>query len=811
LTESILASLFFEIGRFKKRAIQSDEDFVATCRNWLSSLGIPNLVQIALDLDKSASVFQKAACLSLGRNELPDETGAPIALESTFSRISLTKQPSKTFYKLTHLSEEANFPLGKPEVADKLSAQYMKLWQQFENDLISLKDHLNPENVLVLLEKYCSFIPYHSSFPDISLYDQAKMTAAIVSCLEFKGLDSISPFLLLGGDFSGVQEFIYTISTKGALKGLRGRSFFLEFFAEHVIYEIIHQLNLSRANLLFCGGARFNLLLPNTSKTKEIIAQLQNGVNDYFRKDHDIKLYLVLEYVEFMEAHFRGAGLSDKYEELGHKINLHKKKKFANNLEKLFFAAATKNAEIQKYTETWKDECPRCGKKNSPKIKWDIDSYEVWGCEVCLPDKITIDECSICYKEDYTIALPYPFERFEEDGGEEIPTACPSCCDLFHIGEHLTDTKYILRSTSRPELAKVALKLQDAWYILLPRGSERNKLFENAEAVWLINEFDVPNYTLYENTIPLLLANFRPRNIKGKDLTFEWLAEQSIGTNRLGILRLDMDNLGNIITGNAISEIDKSMLRISALSRSLSLFFKFYIKEFCEGNSLPAKYGKQVRIIPQDANTARNVIIIYSGGDDAFLVGSWSDIAELAFDINHAFRGYVGENPDITFSAGVILSSPDYPLYRFAEESKRAEKAAKKNQKNGRKKDSFAPFYESYIFSTEGHGAATFWQNDNDISAENILTLAHEIADEFGNRDNKSNFELKAGARAFIYKLLSVIDIKRERGKLYLPALAYTLARTNISEGLENKLLDANTIKYLHPAVKWIELLAREK
>ena len=34
-------------------------------------------------------------------------------------------------------------------------------------------------------------------------------------------------FLLYSMDISGIQDFIYTINNKGALKGLRARSFYL--------------------------------------------------------------------------------------------------------------------------------------------------------------------------------------------------------------------------------------------------------------------------------------------------------------------------------------------------------------------------------------------------------------------------------------------------------------------------------------------------------------------------------------------------------------------------------------------------------
>ena len=55
-------------------------------------------------------------------------------------------------------------------------------------------------------------------------------------------------------DISGIQDFIYTINNKGALKGLRARSFYLEIMMEHLIDELLEKVELSRANLIYSGG-----------------------------------------------------------------------------------------------------------------------------------------------------------------------------------------------------------------------------------------------------------------------------------------------------------------------------------------------------------------------------------------------------------------------------------------------------------------------------------------------------------------------------------------------------------------------------
>ena len=88
-------------------------------------------------------------------------------------------------------------------------------------------------------------------------------------------------FLLYSMDISGIQSFIYSISDKGALKGLRARSFYLEIMMEHVIDELLERLSLSRANLIYTGGGHCYILLPNTDEVLQILENMKKEVNQW--------------------------------------------------------------------------------------------------------------------------------------------------------------------------------------------------------------------------------------------------------------------------------------------------------------------------------------------------------------------------------------------------------------------------------------------------------------------------------------------------------------------------------------------------
>jgi len=103
----------------------------------------------------------------------------------------------------------------------------------------------DPNTILNLLERYGSYLRSATSAEEVSLFDHARTTAAIAVCIaghlneteaesaraEIEDREA-ERYLFVRGDISGVQSFIYTITSKGALRMLRARSFFLEIVAE---------------------------------------------------------------------------------------------------------------------------------------------------------------------------------------------------------------------------------------------------------------------------------------------------------------------------------------------------------------------------------------------------------------------------------------------------------------------------------------------------------------------------------------------------------------------------------------------------
>ncbi|MEL6195343.1 MAG: HD domain-containing protein, partial [Bacteroidota bacterium] len=133
-------------------------------------------------------------------------------------------------------------------------APYQQLWDEFSTEVHKLGDQSIqslPDTLLFLLEKYTSRIPSSTQhLTDVSLYDHLKTTAAFALCLYDVQKSGVSPenkFLLVGGDVSGIQSYIYDIISKYAAKNLKGRSFYIQMLVDAILSHTLQSLNLYRA------------------------------------------------------------------------------------------------------------------------------------------------------------------------------------------------------------------------------------------------------------------------------------------------------------------------------------------------------------------------------------------------------------------------------------------------------------------------------------------------------------------------------------------------------------------------------------
>lgn len=290
-----------------------------------------NLKHSQLSDDSYAWIVYEADNIAAGVDRRNDPEGSEScgtkfrqdrALESVFNVVltSRKKEDTKKAFRLKDTFNQENrimLPELEAENACISESEYVQIYEKFNKELSDCGvDFSKPgytNSLINIMESLLSFIPSSTNkdeIADISLFDHSNLTACIASCIydyfkekgiknyrEFcfeknKKLRQEDVFLLVRADVSGIQDFIYTISSKGALKSLCGRSFYLELLIEHIADEILSALSLSRSNILYTGGGGFYLLLPNTEKSIEVIKTMKRRVNDFLLERFSINLYI---------------------------------------------------------------------------------------------------------------------------------------------------------------------------------------------------------------------------------------------------------------------------------------------------------------------------------------------------------------------------------------------------------------------------------------------------------------------------------------------------------------------------------------
>ncbi|MBK6329265.1 MAG: hypothetical protein IPF62_01630 [Bacteroidetes bacterium] len=151
---------------------------------------------------------------------------------------------------------------------------------------------------------------------------------------------------------------------------------------------------------------------------------------------------------------------------------------------------------------------------------------------------------------------------------------------------------------------------------------------------------------------------------KNRVLTLEDLCKIDHLTNqdsveKLGVLRMDIDNLGQLFM-HGFDAKGSSFSKLATLSALLDQFFSGYL------NTIKRKEPYR-----------QHINIVYSGGDDLFAVGRWDTIIDFAIEIRNEFRRFVCGREDISISGSIAIVGAKFPIAKAAEEAAIAETDAK--------------------------------------------------------------------------------------------------------------------------------------
>lgn len=654
-------------------------------------------------------------------------------------------------YPLIYKDINKSFNYPRTDISLATNSNYEALLNKIKSHFIT-KDisQISINQLLQIIEEGFSYVPSSTNRAevcDISLYVHSKITSAVASCMKLyfdeqqiqdykkycfnsgsKIFRNEKIYLLVSGDISGIQDFIYTIPSKGALKTLRGRSLYIDLLLEEFIDEYLEQIGLSRANVLYSGGGHFYILAPNIEDTKKSIDKLQAKMNRWLMENIGINLYLAIGMAECS----------------------------ANNLMKSeaqgnLFAIVNKKLKDDKTIRYSKDE--------------DFLEY-IFNVE---KEKDTAKkECNICHN------LVDKLWKYNSD--EEI--ACEFCLNLYKLGQDILtqDLVFVISEEKIDGGIKIFGKDKDLYMYAV--NIEDIDMFKGK----ILRIYSKNNLLESDLAIRLYLADYSAKNENDEVMTFDDLAKSSCKTDKgikiLGVLRLDVDDLGIAFSSGFVSDKDKiednlryaTLSRYADLSKDISMFFKVAINKICAGDLIGCVdfEEKAFNIFGIAKAQKRKVNIIYAGGDDLFLVGAWDEVLEVAIDINRAFKQFT--NGKLTLSAGMAMFSPTYPISKMAEIAGLLVQMSK----NRKDKNSIALFGMETNLKANGQLECkhiyTWADFEMKVCKEKMNYLLARLSFD-GDKFNK----LSVG-KSLIYRLMDLIQLADE-DKLNIARFAYVLAR----------------------------------
>lgn len=695
-----------------------------------------------------------------------------IPLLSIFNRINGGKYNSAFDLRPLDIKKDRVFP-NDTTSSGVSQIEYKKLWDEFYDEFKTLPTDSFAgftESLTYLLKKYTWCVPTNTlDMVDVSLYEHLKTTAAFADCFYCYREDSPSsfkwdgarlslaegtkPVILLGGDISGIQNFIYNVSSKKAAVSLKGRSFYLQLMVDSIIQRIISHpdINATIAQVVYSSGGKFYMLLPNTKKVCNAIDELRKEFAQTLWNEHKGGLLLNIDYVAFA---------------------------FDCKLKNILFDGAETGAKIGDLWKVLADKLTSC--KNT-RFKSVIQN----NCdELFTPQRVSWDDkvCAVTGVEGKCVNIG--------DSGEDAVWVLPSVEKQCDLGNVLKDADYIITHTgdSVPKLFK------SKWAFDIDIMGVHTYLFDQKELISEGAEFraissaDVCRVKRINN---LLLPQLKGKSCsygyqfyggnkqaeitfsdnKTRNKTFEELASGEY----LGILRMDVDNLGAIFI-KGLPEESKSFAAYSTLSFMLDWFFSGYL------NTIRAQ-----------EEFKDYVNILYSGGDDVFAIGKWDKIILFAEAVRKAFARFVGRG-DISISAGVTIVDAKYPIAKAAQLAGDAEDEAKQflGEKGLPKKNALNVF-----------GVSVSWEKEYDYVVSYKSRFVQLISGE------------SQMPRSILHRLMTLYQ-KMEAGDMsYMWHSAYFLKRfsegknekvQNFCTELKRDICERRKFENLAVAARWAEL-----
>ncbi|RLC37244.1 type III-A CRISPR-associated protein Cas10/Csm1 [candidate division Kazan bacterium] len=549
-----------------------------------------------------------------------------------FTEINLGKNNAKMkWIKLTTIKD---YELTKKE-PESLIKDYAEIKSILEKDIretAKIEDFKKFVDTLnYILMKNLRLVPsatYYSK-PDISLYDHLKTTAAIALCLyRTQHMKTDERFLLIGGDVSGIQDFIFysfrtSESDEHAAKRLRGRSIFINLLVDAVAAYIKDSLNLYEFNILWASGGNFVILAPNTEENIKSLEKIRVNVNRHLFNKYG-NIYVNISWVR---------GKKDDVSEFSVFLNKLRAQEKKDKKRKWYFDLETIFKDGIDEKQLKEDEvCPVCGRRKAVIIE-----NEKKPCETCLMfEQIGSDAVR------YSFILTRKNEKWETDENNTVSFEFGDYKRYYRISNELKGSDFVY-----------SVNFFDVFV-----GKNMGWGFK------LLGNY-IPSY-IYADVYEIFSFD-KIVDVKGK-MEDRKSPEKEGKPSKLAVFKADVDNLGLIFSiGLKRNEEKKEkdlrkISRITQLSFLLDYFFSIKINKLARNH---------------------NIYVLFSGGDDLTVAGRYDEIINFVKDVQENFKNWVCENSDITISGGIEMAGYKFPISRLVDCAEFSLENSKNQDKNG--------------------------------------------------------------------------------------------------------------------------------
>ena len=228
------------------------------------------------------------------------------------------------------------------------------------------------------------------------------------------------------------------------------------------------------------------------------------------------------------------------------------------------------------------------------------------------------------------------------------------------------------------------------------------------------------------------------------------------GIKRLGAVIIKADNVKEAFL--KFPDEYASLSRWTTFTKSIARYFKYHAEDLlqCGEYYMDRMPG------------SRSASVVYTGGDEIFVIGAWNDIVEFTLDFQKGFSNFVSDT--VHLSAGLSMFHESYPIRYIMDETRRLLETSK--EKGGNRITIFMDS-ESYR-----------WEDFFEIMNDKFRKVL-----KFFNRSERG--------KNFIYHILNYLR-EMDGEKVNLPRFLYTIARLKPEED------DGHYEEFAKDMYKWV-------